>query len=237
MNVRLFELFTSFEGEGIFYGTKTLFVRLAGCPFSCFYCDTPAALPIDSGTEYNIDDASDLIAKSLENNTYKVNFTGGEPLLQFEAVAELAKQIQSKGISTYLESSCYDSKKFSHVLPSFDLIKIEFKTKDSKFVDEKHFPNLLENTLNCLEQSINSKKTTFIKIVVTSKTKFDSFKEIIDEIFKIIKPDDLSGFIIQPESDSAQPDYTQLLKFYDIIYPKFKEVRIVPQLHKFVGAP
>ena len=40
MKTRIFEIFTSIEGEGILYGTKTLFVRLAGCPYSCFYCDT-----------------------------------------------------------------------------------------------------------------------------------------------------------------------------------------------------
>ena len=37
MKTRLFEIFTSIEGEGILYGTKTLFVRFAGCPYSCFY--------------------------------------------------------------------------------------------------------------------------------------------------------------------------------------------------------
>ena len=57
MNVRLFEIFTSVEGEGILYGTKTLFVRLAGCPFTCFYCDTKESLPLDSGEEYSIDQA------------------------------------------------------------------------------------------------------------------------------------------------------------------------------------
>ena len=50
MKVRLTEIFTSIEGEGIFCGTKTLFVRLAGCPYGCFYCDTQDSLPLDSGT-------------------------------------------------------------------------------------------------------------------------------------------------------------------------------------------
>jgi organic radical activating enzyme len=54
LKVRLFEIFTSVEGEGILYGTKTLFVRLAGCPFTCFYCDTKESLPLDSGKEYDI---------------------------------------------------------------------------------------------------------------------------------------------------------------------------------------
>ena len=52
LKTRIFEIFTSVEGEGILYGTKTLFVRLAGCPYSCFYCDTLDALPLDSGKEY-----------------------------------------------------------------------------------------------------------------------------------------------------------------------------------------
>ena len=110
MKVRLFEIFTSVEGEGILYGTKTLFVRLAGCPFTCFYSDTVDALPLDSGKEHTIEDACSLIEKELENNTYKVNFTGGDPLIQHEAVAEMAKHVQSLKIPTYLESACFDSK-------------------------------------------------------------------------------------------------------------------------------
>jgi len=90
LKTRIFEIFTSIEGEGILYGTKTLFVRLAGCPYTCFYCDTLDALPLDSVKEYSITEACDLIDNSLQDNTYKVNFTGGEPLIQYEAVYELA---------------------------------------------------------------------------------------------------------------------------------------------------
>jgi len=54
LKTRIFEIFTSIEGEGILYGTKTLFVRLAGCPYTCFYCYTLDALPLDFGKEYSI---------------------------------------------------------------------------------------------------------------------------------------------------------------------------------------
>jgi organic radical activating enzyme len=104
LKIRLFEIFTSVEGEGILYGTKTLFVRLAGCPFTCFYCDTKESLPLDSGKEYDIQEACQLIDSNLKKQTYKVNFTGGDPLIQHEAVAELAKYVQGKKIPTYLES-------------------------------------------------------------------------------------------------------------------------------------
>ena len=237
MKARIFEIFTSIEGEGILYGTKTLFVRLAGCPYSCFYCDTLDALPLDSGKEYSITEACNLIDTNLQDNTFKVNFTGGEPLIQHEAVSELAKHVKARGIPTYLESACFDSKRFLHVLPSIDFVKIEFKTIDSEFIDEKHYPDLVRNTLECLQAAIEAKKTTYIKIVVSSKTELSSFKDLLDQIFKIISKQNISGFIIQPTTSISEPTLEQLLEFYDAVYPYYDEVRVVPQLHKIISAP
>ena len=237
MNARIFEIFTSIEGEGILYGTKTLFVRFAGCPYSCFYCDTLDALPLDSGKEYSITEACNLIDSNLQDNTFKVNFTGGEPLIQHEAVSELAKHVKARGLPTYLESACFDSKKFLHVLPSIDFVKIEFKTIDSEFIDEKHYPDLVRNTLECLQATVEAKKTTYIKIVVRSKTTIGSFKDLLGKIFEIISKENISGFIIQPTTSISEPTLEQLLEFYDTVYPHYNEVRVVPQLHKIISAP
>lgn len=237
MKVRIFEIFTSVEGEGILYGTKTLFVRLAGCPFTCFYCDTLESLPVDSGTEYSIDDACRLIDKNLKDNTFKVNFTGGDPLIQYQSVAKLAKYVQSKQIPTYLESSCFDSEKFNHVLPYIDFVKIEFKTKDSEFVDSQHYDKLIGNALQCLSSSIRAKKITYIKIVVSNKTTSESIKNLVSMIFEKISKNDISGFIIQPTYGIAEPSLDSLLDLYDIVCPHYNQVRVVPQLHKFIGAP
>jgi len=237
LNTRIFEIFTSIEGEGILFGTKTLFVRLAGCPYSCFYCDTLDALPLDSGKEYSITEACNLIDSNLQDNTFKVNFTGGEPLIQHEAVSELAKHVKARGIPTYLESACFDSKRFLHVLPLIDFVKIEFKTIDSEFIDEKHYPNLIKNTLECLQAAVEAKKTTYIKIVVSSKTELESFKDILEQIFKTISKENISGFIIQPTTSLSEPTLEQLLEFYDNVYPYYDEVRVVPQLHKIISAP
>ena len=237
MKVRLFEIFTSVEGEGILYGTKTLFVRLAGCPFTCFYCDTKESLPLDSGTEYDLDEACKLIDSNLKNQTYKVNFTGGDPLVQYQAVAELAKHVQSKKIPTYLESSCFDSKKFNYILPFIDIVKIEFKTKDSEFVDSKHYEKLIANTMDCLKSSVSSKKINYIKIVVSSKTNLNDFSDLVTSIFKSISKNQIDGFVIQPTYGIAEPSLDLLLKMYDIVYPFYNEVKVVPQLHKFIGAP
>jgi organic radical activating enzyme len=237
LKVRLFEIFTSVEGEGILYGTKTLFVRLAGCPFTCFYCDTKESLPLDSGTEYTIEEANQLIDSSLKHQTYKVNFTGGDPLIQHEAVALLAKHIQDKKIPTYLESSCFDIDRFNHVLPFIDIVKIEFKTKDSDFVDSKHYEKFIGHTMKCLESSVKTKKITYIKIVVSSKTQLNEFEELTNQIFDVISKDDIDGFVIQPTYGVSEPSLDLLLNLYDIVYPYYIDVKVVPQLHKFIGAP
>ena len=237
MKVRLFEIFTSVEGEGILYGTKTLFVRLAGCPFTCFYCDTKESLPLNSGTEYTIDEANKLIDSNLHDQTYKVNFTGGDPLIQHQAVAQLAKHIQNKTIPTYLESSCFDIDRFNHVLPFIDIVKIEFKTKDSDFVDSEHYEKLIGHTMKCLESSVTSKKTTYVKIVVSSKTQLNEFKKLVDDIFNTISKEDIHGFVIQPTYGISEPTLDLLLNLYDIVFPHYIDVKVVPQLHKFIGAP
>lgn len=234
---RISEIFTSIEGEGIFVGKKTLFVRFSGCHLKCKWCDTKYALPLDSGTEYLIDEIEDLILRELQPFTYKVNFTGGEPLLQTDALIELAGFIKKQtNLKTYIESSCFDSELFSKVLPYIDICKIEFKTVDSKVVDNKDYDNLLLNEIKCLELAVESNKTTYIKIVVTNSTHLDSFKNLVYNISKKIKPSDILSFIIQPSHGVDQPSVSKLLNIYDIVQPIFPEVRIIPQLHKEIGA-
>ncbi|MDQ3948626.1 MAG: 7-carboxy-7-deazaguanine synthase QueE [Thermoproteota archaeon] len=233
---KLSEIFTSIEGEGILFGTKTMFVRLAGCPFKCHWCDTPYALPMESGIDYSVDEVKEIISKSLQPNTYKINFTGGEPLVQYEAVLELAKFVRQKGLRVYLESSCYDAVRFSKVLPYIDICKIEIKLRDSKIVNEKQYYNLLKNELECLRQSVNSSKTSYIKVVVTNSSSLKEFKDIVHEVFRIAKPSELAGFIIQPSYRVDEPTLDVLFGFYDAVYPMYDQVRIVPQLHKIIGA-
>ena len=234
---RVSEIFTSIEGEGIFVGKKTLFIRFSGCYLKCRWCDTKYALPLDSGTDYQIDEIKDLIIKELQPFTYKVNFTGGEPLLQTEAVIELADFVKKQtNVKTYMESSCFDSELFSKVLTYIDICKVEFKTDDSKVVEDEEYDNLILNEIKCLELAVESNKATYIKIVVTNSTNLESFKNLVYNISEKIKPSDILGLIIQPSFGIDQPTVNKLLDTYDIVQPMFPEVRIIPQLHKEIGA-
>ncbi len=237
LKVSISEIFTSVEGEGIYFGTKTLFVRLAGCTLKCFWCDTPYALSMKDGKEYDVNDAIKLIDKNLVQNTFKVNFTGGEPLLQHKAVYEMAKHVRNKGLRTYLESSCFSVERFKEILPLIDICKVEFKLSDSEVVDPAHYDELLENELKCLEEAVKNKKATYIKVVVSKLSDKKEFEELAKMVFEKIRADDIKGFIIQPVHGKSEPSLDQLFQFYDTVYPYYEHVRIVPQLHKVMGIP
>jgi glycyl-tRNA synthetase (class II) len=117
-----------------------------------------------------------------------------------------------------------------------DICKVEFKTEDSKVVEDDDYENLLLNEIRCLELAVQNNKTTYIKIVVTNSTNLESFKNLVYNISKKIKPSEILGFIIQPSYGIDQPTINKLLDTYDIVQSMFPEVRIIPQLHKEIGA-
>lgn len=108
---------------------------------------------------------------------------------------------------------------------------------ESEFVDEKHYPTLLENAIKCLHIAVAKKKTTYIKVVINSKTKLEPFRKLLEKIFVTTLKSQIAGFIIQPSYGIAEPGLDNLLNFYDAVYPYYQEVRIVPQLQKIIGAP
>ena len=236
---RLSEIFTSIEGEGALFGTKTMFVRLAGCPLNCHWCDTQYAIPMDSGDIHATSRVKEMISSGLQENTYKVNFTGGEPLAQHEAVIELAKFVkeEKKGVKTYLESACYDSMRFAKVLPYIDICKIEFKMRDARAVDgDNQYNNLRKNEMECLEIAIDADKMPYIKVVVTNATDIGEFADLVKQVFKVANGKNIAGFIIQPSNSKDEPVLERLFAFYDAVYPFYDQVRVVPQLHKIIGA-
>jgi 7-carboxy-7-deazaguanine synthase len=75
--MRVIETFYSLQGEGMLVGTPSVFVRLAGCPFRCRWCDTAYAWDYAAGEDLSPDQIVGQINRWLCGF---VVLTGGEPM-------------------------------------------------------------------------------------------------------------------------------------------------------------
>lgn len=105
------EIFATVQGEGISAGVPSVFIRLADCNLRCTWCDTKYTwdwatydkkvetieLPIE-------EIASKALAESAEGVRNAV-FTGGEPLLQQDELAQLGEQLKAAGFRIEVETN------------------------------------------------------------------------------------------------------------------------------------
>lgn len=72
------EIFYSLQGEGFLAGVPSVFVRLAGCPLRCKWCDTKYAWDNKAGKDYSIEG----ILQTVQQWPCKfIVVTGGEPMV------------------------------------------------------------------------------------------------------------------------------------------------------------
>jgi 7-carboxy-7-deazaguanine synthase len=84
------EIFYSLQGEGFLAGIPSVFVRLAGCPLRCRWCDTKYAWTEEAGEDYRIEE----IVQTIQRWTCKfIVITGGEPMTNSD-LAELVRKLK-----------------------------------------------------------------------------------------------------------------------------------------------
>jgi 7-carboxy-7-deazaguanine synthase len=97
--LRVSEIFHSIQGESTRVGLPTVFVRLAGCPLRCTWCDTEYAFA--GGEAMTI---SQMLEHVAAHGCPTVCVTGGEPLAQ-KSCPELLAALCDAGYSVSLETS------------------------------------------------------------------------------------------------------------------------------------
>jgi len=219
------ELFTSVQGEGIKLGKRQTFIRFLGCNLSCNYCDTADAQTkegpfIYAGKILPNPVTVDLLVDKFDSD--EIAITGGEPLLQMEFLEELCEKIVGLDKKIYLDTNGTLPNELSKIMKYIDTVSLDFKIPTAT-----GRPKLWDEHAACLE--IAAQKTVYVKMVINENLLPQELDTACDIIKKVDKDIIL---VIQPISNCVVPNILDIQKKALGI---LKDVRIIPQVHKYLG--
>src|SRR5947209_3354201 len=145
------EIFKSMQGEGTRAGLPCIFVRLTGCNLRCTWCDT--AYAFHGGTKTRVEEVVTRVDQLAGRHPggsgataaiALVELTGGEPLLQPEAIP-LAENLLAAGYTVMIETS---GERFIGELPKEVIKIVDVKCPDSGEADTFNESNLAELSCN-----------------------------------------------------------------------------------------
>lgn len=243
------EVFSSIQGEGIHLGCRQVFVRLAGCPLHCVYCDTVrfrspvrrwCVVECRPGSQEfkkvkNPVETSRVVEWVRElwtSATHSVALTGGEPLAAGEFLVELTRALKQRGFRNYLETSGVSSPVFERVAEHIDFAAIDIKLPEHRAVER--WGELLKYELGCVRLALKHRVDTFVKLVVLESTEASTVIRVcrrlkrIGRVPVVLQP-------VTPRRGMKRPSWEQLLKITEEVARLGLDVRVIPQVHRLGG--
>jgi len=99
--MKVSEIFYSLQGEGFLAGVPSIFVRVAGCPLRCRWCDTKYAWDETAGQDYSVE----KIVQAVQKWPCKfVVITGGDPMINPD-LPQLVQELKESGKHITIETS------------------------------------------------------------------------------------------------------------------------------------
>lgn len=133
LRVHSIETFGTHEGPGVRF---VLFLQ--GCKLRCLYCHNPDTQAMTGGTMMSIEEIVEKVEKERVYFGEKGGLTasGGEPILQAEALGALFETLRARGIHTALDTNgaLAIDEHIEHLLAHTNLVILDVKHLD----DTKH---------------------------------------------------------------------------------------------------
>jgi 7-carboxy-7-deazaguanine synthase len=224
MNVM--EIYRSIQGEGMLMGVPTTFVRFFACNLRCSWCDTKYSWSIRDGGTWESMTPQEVTARVHALGTRHVVLTGGEPTLHKD-LPQLAYLLKDLGHHLTIETN---TTLFPEaVVPLIDLWSLSPKLSSAgeNYVCYPIIKRFLQELRADQQQW---------KFVVRDTTDEQGLRELLSRFPIFIKQQ--LPIILQPEGDTATPDYpTALEQLAERVRDAFWQdyyVRVLPQLHVII---
>lgn len=251
VRVPVLEVFSSFQGEGPRVGERQVFVRLAGCDLRCAYCDTPesfrvpseARVQLASGVQTDesvsnpvaVEDLVRFVARLDEPRSVhaRVSITGGEPLLHPHAVRGLADGLRGLGLAAHVETGGHRPAALAQVLEAVDSFSPDLKLESATGTAT---PWEAHRETYALLARVS--KAHAVKAVVVASTPPDEVREAAAfcQTWLPGTPLVLQPLTPIPGGVGVAPDVAHLLRLHAAASGVHPDVRVIPQVHRVLGA-
>ena len=202
------EIYFSIQGESTKAGLPCVFVRLTYCNLRCKYCDTEYAFY--EGYDLTIEE---IIGEVKKFDCKLVEITGGEPLVQSEAIGLMSK-LCDEGFEVLLETG--GSLSIKEIDPRVKII-MDLKCPSSGMLKKNQYENI-----------DFIKSSDEIKFVMGSREDYEWTKEILQK-YNLTKKCIILFSVVFGELEP--------LRVVEWILEDKLDVRFQLQMHKFIWEP
>lgn len=218
MKIRVHEIFNSVSGEcgAIPQGAWTTFIRLAGCNLRCSWCDTIRAQRPEDGEEIEMEGLFRFLNVPILPN---ILITGGEPLLQMEAVEDLVHRMWFEYvIQIETNGSLYPS----------DLIARHACLVFDRKLGSSGMKGAMQSLEGLSAVPSGSMGEHWLKMVVASEEDYQEAREVLHILERIRSP-------LQVAFSAAPPGMPHDRLFQLMRRDGLAKVRLSVQIHKLAG--
>lgn len=229
MNVAyISEIFPTVQGEGPFTGERQIFVRLAGCPLRCDYCDTPGSLTAEGHQRMDVHQVLKKVIELRElEKIQTVSLTGGEPLAHISFLKELVPLLKENNFKIYLETAGVHPEALSQIISHCDIVSMDIKLPSAT---GKEFWDQHREFLKVGEGKI------FAKIVLENHSQDDEIEKAIQILEALQYPPQLVLQLATPiPAVCVPPSEERVENILLRAKKKLKQVSVMKQQHKIWG--
>ena len=172
-----------------FHGNMSLVIFMSGCPLTCRYCHNVELL--DDSTEKSFDEIKGEIESSADFLDAVV-ISGGEPLMQTDALIEIFSYVREIGLKTKLDTSGIYADKIKQLLDLnlLDFVSLDVKTTFSKYrkITGSNVGFQVKKSMELINADENvhlEVRTTYVPTLHTKKDIINLVDEIEADIYTI----------------------------------------------------